>query len=1231
MLQERESRFDCDGGYGVDPVYARYGTQLIVPEPTKPGYKHTGWTRVSEDGTETETVLPSAIGTENCRFKAKWEAVDTTFTVVYWNENPDDNDYSYWTSIEIPCKSGTVLTPDCLAEDDKLISKIPPTGKDSPIDESELQHYKYDINHTKEVFGSEVIVEGNGSTIINIYYSRNSYTLRFYYAKSIEEENKLTGEKERKFYVVGGTTYGFGNGGSGVSPPNSSDLNDLMSNVSGGTSGNWGEVTEPKLTAEAQKIYTSGSLELNDGFTYHYISITKKYQSLLEHVWPTTDTFEKPEIKYADTHNSRKYAVFSAWNGECYIKYTQEHSNQTIKGKYLRLDDDILYAQKYQNEYYYDDNGNRLVRYLAFWENGSNNNTWNKARKWNYEIYREPLPVEIETFYRDNPGAEEQINNKQIVEEKMSDGSVRYWRWFDGNSDIITDTKGTPGVYYSYGKYVCCDNNDDTNPSSQTPPGTLGYNLVSGQFSRSLLSEAEKEYYYGDYQYTGTFFFKRQKYNLRLYNQGAWLSDKEGTIGSGFNVKFGRIMQILLNGIINLGAYDESELETLKDYPENILDGLKPKYPATLEPNSYQFEGWYTSPRFLEGTELTEDFTMPASNTTLYANWVPISHEVTFSANYDRMINKNYVGGKIYEIEHSHELPTSAIPDWNDLKAELDRDNYEFVGWFYEDENNVKHPFEPSSMQVITDMHLYAEWRSSEIVQYTVHYVEENTDTKVADDTVGYTYAGTTKTFTAKAGDQLFENCRTGWFPKINSHSIIAGEEDSYTFEYVKKGKLSYTVRYLEMGTKKELLKPKTNESDKAVVTEKFEPIDGYISDSFYKTLVLSTEGENIIIFYYTANSSDVYYAVEHYTENLDGSGYTLYSSSELIGKLKDTIRAEAITISGFTYDEKITETNNKYIADAKVDQSGVSATVTQDLVIKIFYKRNTYKYKVIYADYGDPTKILNTVEEGSALYGTQKIHSAPDELKSDRDELYTRISPPEQKLDVRDNDDQTLIFYYQARMVTISYIAVTLKGGRGGVTTPAFETVSGTFAIMGSTPTANSGYRFAGWYHDETCKTPVDESWILTEEESKLKPAQLDYPDGTPDNIRDNTYYALFEPITSDLTITKTVNSPAVQDKTFLFSVTGEAGSASENISLTIAVTGSGSVTIKNLPIGNYTVRELSGWSWRHNTENGAEKTVSLTLETANNTVTFMNSDKDTAWLGGEAASTNHFTEITD
>ena len=76
--------FSLDGGYGVEPIYARYETPIgDVGTPTKAGYSFVGW---SLDGTNV-VDLPVKMPAENRTYKAIWKADNTAkVTVVCWGE-----------------------------------------------------------------------------------------------------------------------------------------------------------------------------------------------------------------------------------------------------------------------------------------------------------------------------------------------------------------------------------------------------------------------------------------------------------------------------------------------------------------------------------------------------------------------------------------------------------------------------------------------------------------------------------------------------------------------------------------------------------------------------------------------------------------------------------------------------------------------------------------------------------------------------------------------------------------------------------------------------------------------------------------------------------------------------------------------------------------------------------------------------------------------------------------
>lgn len=110
----------------------------------------------------------------------------------------------------------------------------------------------------------------------------------------------------------------------------------------------------------------------------------------------------------------------------------------------------------------------------------------------------------------------------------------------------------------------------------------------------------------------------------------------------------------------------------------------------------------------------------------------------------------------------------------------------------------------------------------------------------------------------------------------------------------------------------------------------------------------------------------------------------------------------------------------------------------------------------------------------------------------------------------------------------------------------------------------------------------------------------------------------------TCSLTITKTGRELIDEKQSFIFNVKGK----DNNIDLDVVIAiedneKSGSITINDLPIGEYKVTEKTSWSWRYTPEGGAEKSVDLSNT---DRITFTNTREKTLWLNGCAYAPNKF-----
>ena len=620
-----------------------------------------------------------------------------------------------------------------------------------------------------------------------------------------------------------------------------------------------------------------------------------------------------------------------------------------------------------------------------------------------------------------------------------------------------------------------------------------------------------------------------------------------------------------------------------------------PAYPGGLEPNAYQFAGWYTDPGCTNAVDW-DTAKMPYNNTVFYAKWAPVTHTVkTYLTEND--LNNGVTAQKTWTVSHGK---TVENPPANPTNG-----NYTFVGWFYKDADGTEHAFD-FSMPVTKDLNLYAKWSVNTLVSYTIKYAVQNEDgtlTYIADDTKGSALALTTKTFEAKTGTQLKDGYQSGYFPTTSSHSITMDIDDSakneYTFVYVPKAKVEYTVKYLEKGTETQLAEPKTVTTHDAVVTETFKQISGYAPDAYQKRLVLSaTEAENVLVFWYTQDTEHAPVQIVHEIQNIEGDGYTEYqSSTNLNGVIGEKYDETPLTIPGFRYNERASTASGRLTAAG--------------LVLTLKYDRIEYPYEFRFLEQGtnDP---LAPPAKGTARYQaqvTQKAETIPG---------YTLVSAENQAINIAIEDPADVAkknvktFYYQEQTVDIKYVAVGF-GTLDNVQDSNVKVLSGT--VQGSTPTANEGYKFVGWFEDAACTKAVNQTWVGTG--SKLTP-QKSVKYGDKDGYGAKTYYAKFERDVFDLTITKTGKN-IDQNQTFVFRVQGEG------VDMQVVITGANEQVIKNLPVGNYTITEDTSWSWKYTPVDGATQELkSDSIHDDAATVTFENENNGTNWLTSLAKAIN-------
>lgn len=1226
-------RFDLgDGGYGVQPVYARYGTEVEVPDPSRPGYIFLNWlsydgsTVNSSDGTATFT-MPAY----DCTVTALWEATDVNYTVVYWKENADPNadgtyGYSYWTSEVVPARAGEYVS-----------------GSDSVADlVDDEQYFTYNDARTDK----NVLVKGDSSTVVNVYYTRNSYTIYFTGISGtcvLDEHTHGTGCNS--YLICGKEVH-----------THTADCDKYLSCG-----------MEIHIT-HTNACITCGKVE-HTAHTDECLTCTKPIHShssecctITAHSHSstccTTDEHEHSiscwfgyscgveEHTHGDGSCTCTESTHTHGDGSCTCSI-EEHSEHTdaCYGDELHSHSDACYTGCTIHTEHTD----ACYTYLC----GNVGHTHTDACYSECTIPEHTHDNSCTSNSNDNvvyvitAKYEATIGDIWPTADKFTNVTLRGWKIDDISATAVSKRINMTSDL--------CDTSDGVKYAEAVTGGTKTYlYYMFESFDQTSAANGNERILRN-----GIYYDKSELYYQEVNSSGNW-NQKEimgmepvenGVVTSGSNVflYYNRLRYTLNFQNIDEVIYTENQVMFEKplnyylDADGNYVPSIIPSYPDNLEDGAYEFAGWYTTPECFEGTEF--DFAngkMPNGDLTLFAKWTPVKHNVTFYTSKDSATGelKDKIGDTV-AVPHGSKINEQYIPKAPD---DFENGQYTFDGWFYMD-NGVEKAFSFEDMTVTQELNVYARWISNKQINYIFHFVLEDGTTVIADPVTGSGLAGETITVNAKGGTSLYSGYQEGYFPNVKSHSIDLDIEDEdglmeYFFVYTPVDAVPYTVYYVaetlkEGGTSLGTISrngktyyiiaetDEHNDNRKAYVVEQFKPVSGYLPDAYQKSSAISPNETNEIIFYYTVDDIHAYYKITHYTQNLDGS-WSEYRVIQLQGMIGTEYEADALDIPGFTYDP---------------NQSGTltSGVLTAEgLELKLYYVRNEYPYKVVYKVQETGEVLYDSSANGVVereLFDKVISRTAPGTY-----DIYDRVGDATQTLIIRVEEDpnnptlNVITFYYTERVVDLNYKIVAPDNTvydtnqTWGELTSFGESVKvSTGKASGSVASVKSNvYKFVGWYSDPDCEDLITDkdSFVPTKADSAL------WVDGT-------TYYAKFEYNLTSLTIKKEGHETIDKNQSFLFKITDEDG-----FELTVTVHGNGSVIVDGLTVGKtYKIVEISDWSWRYTnrgvvenetTVNITETTVAdgaeFTLNPTGNVITFTNDRSNPYWLDGDSWCNNIF-----
>ena len=1186
-----------EGGMGVDPIYARVGVEYeVTNEPTRRGYVFNGWqlengTIISRDAKPYVFEIPA----KDTTVTARWVESNTTYTVVYWKENADpDKDengeivrdsngdpvysYSYWAHDDVDSFTGAVVSGS-----NNIVAA-------TDVTQTEAQYFTFNNVATDK----NVVVKGNGSTVVNVYYLRNYYEI-YFYGHGQNNNNRPTGcavtphthgdgtcetypicaQKEHehddtctRLGLTCGTTlhthtdacctktvHAEHTSACCTDTVHANHTTSCYSNVNTNQNVNSGD----RYNAPANPVDGQVYRRSNNYNRIIYINGTwYRYSANV-----TSGTVVQPNNNCPGIHTHGDgncictRALHTHGDGTCTCNAT-EHREHTDACYEWECGTAVSHEH---TDACYSACTKPVHTHGSTCTNGSSENRTRYLlkiirAKYDSDISKEwpvandsiPGLINFASWTGNGTAQSSRVvtmnadwSKSAGIKVNASYDTTAYQLnyWFEDFDQTSTETN-SERMWYKDRYYVLNDTYTQVAYYSNNLSG-WGYKTITGM-TRAENGDA------GMSNRTANLYYNRNKWNLYFESDNANVYTENGVLFEK-----------------PLGYYLDADGE----YISSIIPTTNP---VDKPASGYYFEGWYTTGECFPGTKVDfNKLTMPNNHLTLFANWAPRTHKIEF-----------YFDSSLSNKLNEDEFPTQLI-----LHNEYGADpglpghpmDFEAVVWFYRDANGEEKSFN-FAMPVTEDMKLYPKWRTNVYINYEVRYkvYDQNsnsyTDIEIADRLYGEELYGELVTLSPKGTEEFYDEYKqlgNGYFPMSGSHSISMGEtacsgnppytyctwdeETSthiFTFYYVNGPTVPYTVEYHEVDEDGNFVKKLLNDkyvADNyyAKVVENAEIIPGYMPDAAQKTLYVVFKGENKIIFYYTVDEEASFYRVSHWVKKYGSNEYTLIQDpDDFASRVGDIIsNYPPLTLPGVTYTHTEIDPENHTVGKIVDGKPG--------LTVDLYYEEESVT--------------INYVVKGPSNCGTLS--------------LYT----------------ETVGAYY------------------------------GTVVGSQATP-ASAVYKFVGWYSDEACTVPVN----YDKTNNKFVPSKVGGVHVAA------TYYAKFEYNLTSLTIVKTgaENYANIDpNQSFIFDIYD-----GETLVTTVTVnsTTGWKVIVDGLTVGKqYKVVEKTDWSWRYNctswthkigetsgTGEGFDAVIKLGL---NGVLTFTNTRNNEQWLDGDNWCNNIFS----
>lgn len=476
--------YRMNGGNALDPVPLRYGQAIpddIGSAHTRPGYTFDSWTWQDTSGATIEE--PATMPDHDLTLVANWKGANTKVTLVYWLENANDDGYTVAGQQEITVQSGQTVAYDAgensVSEADVAINRyidpndrnyVAANGVGSCISDK-IEYFTFNpagvdsstqFSSDTDKEGYPKAAAGDGSTVINVSYTRNEYTLVFHLGQVYYGQPQIS---------TGGNSTSW-------------NPNDWQSGYSGWTSG-YGA----SLTMDG-KIYTISN---DDADCYQ---ITAKYGAYISDRWPVATN--------SNTTDVGSYKLYT-WGTHHESPYYESHTgNRNIIGVYATMSTELIIKPTdpsvvhHLTAYWNSEGKSKTHHYLFEAVPGATDGETHSFSE--YETYSQVsviaqggwAAVQGLTFYESREPTQVRTNAEAYLQNAPAFANVTYrYGCYNGN-DVY--------FFYTYDNYTVTYH--ENNPDLTQPGSTGGIKEQPFHYIADMTLAQELEGDGFDYDYT---------------------------------------------------------------------------------------------------------------------------------------------------------------------------------------------------------------------------------------------------------------------------------------------------------------------------------------------------------------------------------------------------------------------------------------------------------------------------------------------------------------------------------------------------------------------------------------------------------------------------------------------------------------------------------------------------------------------------------------------------------